>query len=110
MEVHGRQPNDRRHESDRLQKSNRDRTRAALRAIHTHGMPAGEVAKGVEGRAPGSETTLRRDVIELSTASKDGDAESRRAQKVDGLARAYRDGTLLTADRIDRAADRMLSK
>ena len=124
MEVHGRQPDDRRHRSDDLGKADRSRTRDAQRSLESHSLARHEAitnlreAAAKEKAAEASETSteaiqskLHQDVIDLSVAAQnlDHEIDPVRAEKVERLARAHREGRLVTPELLERTADRILS-
>ena len=98
MEVHGRQQNNTR---DQLQRTGRDRIRHAAELL--------EGVKDGKAEAPATQTPQEaRDAIELSAAATAGQSSSEREGKVERLAQAMKEGRLLTPERLERAAAKML--
>ena len=118
MEVHGRQHDNPR---DQLQRSSRDRIR------HDRPSDASDV-KGVKDvkddeltAEKGERSEAKRDALELFSvvrfageAGAKAEAEGRlpvdpeRAEQMERLAQAMREGRLLSPERVERAAERML--
>ena len=108
MEVHGRQPNDRRLPAEkqaeqRLARLDRDRLGESTSA--TSETARDRAAEPVQGTPAG------RDVLELSDAARlqwDTEADRVREERVAELRRAHAEGRLYTPDRLERAAENLL--
>lgn len=124
MEVHGRQPNHHHEAVDRLRR--RDEARSDVKPGHG-GEPAEKAADHAEAQAgpdrlrhltgaedgprpvqryTGGPHELTEDVVELSEAAEALNAleDPERAGRVHELKRLFEDGSLLTADRLEKAA------
>ena len=100
MEVHGRQHDNTR---EQLQRIGRDSIRSAR--------PLQEGAEQGKAEAPAPQASQEaRDEIELSAAAaaKAREVDEDRAEKAQALAEAIREGRLLTPERLERAAAKML--
>ena len=106
MEVHGSQPSDPQPAKERflrnqdlLREATRDRVRRARAGLaHIEAQRRQQVR---DTRLPDG------DVIDISTRHQVADEE--RAAKVDEMKRLHDEGRLATPERIDRAAERILS-
>lgn len=114
MEVHGRQPHNRQ-DVDRLR--HKDEARSDVKPGHAGEAHQGSSAEKATDRAGGSEPhpvqrhiggrrELTSDVLEFSGAAEAlNDLEDNaRAEHVLDLKRQFEDGSLLTADRLEKAA------